>query len=371
MYIFLNNHTQIVNLYVLRPMQATCQPLHRLTPPDFGDTTENRSERIKFMCTAVNLRGKYRTFGRTLDLEHSYGESLTVTPRHFPLNFRHGGKTTEHEAIMGIAHISGGFPLYYDAVNESGLAVAALNFPVSARWQNIAEDKHNIASFELILWVLCQCTTVAEAEELLSSTNITADAFSPELSPTPLHWIIADSELSICAEPTKSGLTIHKNPYGVMTNEPPFPFHAAHLSEFSHLSPHPPKNEICPKLPLISYSRGTGAVGLPGDYSSPSRFVRAVFAANHTVAGNSENEAVSRFFHVMDTVSVPWGTVITDKGDNVRTVYTSCALPERGEYFFTTYENRRIRGLTLTDAMAESDSLTAVPLNGDEDMLEL
>lgn len=323
------------------------------------------------MCTAVSDHGCCHLFGRTLDIECSYGEVATVTPRNFRLDFLHEKSVLTHPAIMGIACIRHDVPLYYDAINETGLAVAGLNFPSNAVYHAPKCGMHNVASFELIPWILSQCETLPKAIKLLQSTNITGDCVSAEMPATPLHWIIADKTGAVTVESVASGLAIYENPFGVLTNNPTFPYHQTNIANFMHLDSRPSQNNLCPKLEITSYSRGMGALGLPGDFSSSSRFVRAVFAKNHTACANTERSAVGRFFHVMDSVCVPSGCVKTDEDKDVRTVYTSCANTDTFTYYFTTYSNRRIRAVHVRDARLDTRELLSFPLQDDEDILYL
>ena len=106
------------------------------------------------MCTAITFSKQDFYFGRTLDLERSYGEEVVISPRNFLLPFRQRPSLDHHYAIIGMAHISNGYPLYYDAVNEAGLCMAALNFPGFAQYKVSAEGRDNVASFEFLPWVL-------------------------------------------------------------------------------------------------------------------------------------------------------------------------------------------------------------------------
>ena len=106
------------------------------------------------MCTAVTYKTKDHYFGRNLDLEGSFGETVTVTPRNFPLAFRKMGMLETHYAMIGMAHIAEGYPLYYDATNEKGLSAAGLNFPGNAHYFPAQNDGQDIASFELIPFIL-------------------------------------------------------------------------------------------------------------------------------------------------------------------------------------------------------------------------
>lgn len=229
------------------------------------------------MCTAVTYKTGDFYFGRTLDYDCSWSEEVTVTPRKFPLKFRELGILEEHNAIIGMAHVADGYPLYFDAVNERGLAMAGLNFVGYADYKPSAPGKDNVASFELIPWVLGRCATVAEARKLLLNINLTDAAFSAELPPTQLHWIIADCDEAITVEAVREGIRVYANPVGVLTNNPPFDEQMFQLNNYMHLSAGEPENRFSEQIDLWAYSRGMGALGLPGDLSSQSRFVRAAF----------------------------------------------------------------------------------------------
>ncbi|MBQ7337370.1 MAG: choloylglycine hydrolase [Clostridia bacterium] len=317
------------------------------------------------MCTAISHCGERHLFGRTLDLECSYGEQVVITPRNFRLDYLHEAAMPTHAAMIGVACVAAGRPLYYDAINEAGLAMAGLNFPAYARYHAPAAGAYNVASFELIPWVLGQCRTREEALALLRHTNITTDCASDALPATPLHWMVADRSGASVVESVETGTMIYENPFGVLTNSPPFLYHLTHLTDYMQLGAAPAQNRLCPSATLRAYSRGMGAMGLPGDGSSASRFVRAVFAENHTTT--VQGEEISRFFHVMDAISVPRGCIRTDEGKEVLTLYTSCADTATGQYYFTTYGCRRIRGVSL-DGAREGGALSCISMQGEEDI---
>lgn len=316
------------------------------------------------MCTAIRDRD---LFGRTLDLECSYGEVVAITPRSYPLRFLLEPPMDQHLAMIGMAHVEDGVPLYYDAVNEAGLAIAALNFPLTATYLPPRAGAHNVASFELIPWLLGQCRTLSDALTLLRDANVMPDRFREHLPATPLHWLIADRHRAVAVEPMPDGINIHEDPFGVLANEPPFPYHTIHVSDFMRVGATPPENRLCPTVELPRYSRGMGGIGLPGDFSSSSRFIRALFSKTHTVH-TTPPEEISRFFHVMDTVAQPGGTAVTDNGVPIATVYTSCADLSTASYYFTTYACRRIRAVHLHAEDAVGDRLLTYPIDGGEDI---
>ena len=274
------------------------------------------------MCTAIFDDS---LFGRTLDLEFSYGENVVIAPNGYKFNYLYE-KDAKSNGIIGVAHMQNGVPLYYDAMNEKGLCMAGLNFPKYAKYLPYCDKKINLASYEVIPYILRNCDCVKEAIKVFENVNITKDSFSSELVTTPLHFMVADKNECIVIEPRECGLNIHKNKFGVMTNSPDFEFHCVNLSNYMAIDSKTHLNTICKDTDMEVYSRGLGGYGLPGDFSSTSRFVRGVFLKNHTVR---DNDKVGRFFHIMDSVSVPKGCIITDTGEAVYTVYTSCMDMEK------------------------------------------
>lgn len=314
------------------------------------------------MCTAATYRTKDFYFGRNLDYECSYGEEVVVTPRSFPFAYRAAGSVERHYALIGMAHVAEGYPLYYDAVNEKGLGMAGLNFVDSAAYGKSAPGVDNIAQFELIPWVLGQCADVGEVRALLAHTNVTGTPFSSRLPTALLHWLIADRDGAVVLEVTADGPHLYDDPAGVLTNEPPFPQQMFQLNHYMSLSPGTPENRFAPSLPLRAYSRGMGAIGLPGDLSSQSRFVRAAFVRANSRSGEGESESVSQFFHILGSVEQQRGCDILPGGACEITIYTSCANATRGIYYYTTYENSRLTAVDMHRCDLESRQLSCYPL---------
>lgn len=314
------------------------------------------------MCTAVTYQTKDFYFGRTLDYDISYSEEVTITPRKFPLPFRHWGTLENHYAIIGMAHVVDDFPLYFDGVNERGLAMAGLNFVGNAVYGKPVEGRDNITQFEFVPWILAQCTSVREARKLLKNVNLTDTAFREDLAPAQLHWIIADHDEAITVESVAEGLRVYDNPVGVLTNNPTFDQQLFRMNDFMHLSPGEPENRFSPRLNLEPYSRGMGALGLPGDLSSQSRFVRAAFVKENSKSGTTENESVSQFFHILGSVEQVQGCCQVEEGKYEKTIYTSCCNTDKGIYYYTTYQNRRITAVHLHRARLDDIFLTRCPL---------
>lgn len=301
------------------------------------------------MCTAATYKTNDFYMGRTLDYEFSYGDEITVTPRNYSFTLRHGGKLENHYAIIGMAHVAGNYPLYYDAINEKGLGIAGLNFVGNATYKpvNPDSDKKQITQFELIPFILGTCASLKEAKEALKNMDLVDTPFSPQLPVGSLHWLIADETGSITVEAVKEGLMIYDNPAGVLTNNPPFPQQMFQLNNYMHLSPRQPVNTFSNDLPLNTYSRGMGALGLPGDLSSSSRFVRASYVKMNSRCNGDELSSVSQFFHILGSVDQQRGCCEVAEGKYEITLYTSCCNCDKGIYYYTTYENHQISAVHM------------------------
>jgi penicillin V acylase-like amidase (Ntn superfamily) len=314
------------------------------------------------MCTAATYKTKDFYFGRTLDYEFSYGDEITVTPRNYAFDFRHTSACTSHYAIIGMAHIVGNYPLYYDAINEKGLGMAGLNFVGNAVYAKPVSGKKNIAQFEFIPYILGKCANINEAKSLLASINLTDTPFSEKLPTAQLHWIIADENGCITVESMADGLHIYDNPVGVLTNNPPFETQMFMLNNYMSLSPKQPQNTFANGLALNSYSRGMGALGLPGDLSSASRFARVAFTKMNSISADSENESVSQFFHILGSVDQQRGCCEVSEGKYEITIYTSCCNTTKGIYYYTTYNNHQISAVDMRKENLDSTELMRYPL---------
>lgn len=314
------------------------------------------------MCTAATYKTKDFYFGRTLDYEFSYGEEITITPRNYKFNLKNMGIMETHYAMIGMAHIAENYPLYYDAINEKGLGMAGLNFVGNADYKEVIDGKDNITQFEFIPYILGKCASVKEARVLLGKINITNIPFNEKMTLAQLHWIIADKNEAITVESIKDGIKIYDNPVGVLTNNPPFDKQIFNLNNYMNLSPKSPKNNFSDKLNLNMYSRGMGSIGLPGDLSSQSRFVRAAFVKTNSLSGETESESVSQFFHILGAVEQQKGCCEVTDGKFEYTIYTSCCNGDKGIYYYTTYENHQITGVDMNKENLNSDKLICYPL---------
>lgn len=299
-----------------------------------------------FMCTAISYKNKDVYFGRNLDLERGYGESVVITPRQYIFQMRRAKSMASHYAMIGMATVVDEFPLYYEATNEKGLSMAGLNFPGNAVYYEYDDKKDNITPFEFIPWILGQCTSVSEAKQLIRKINLVNINFSEQLPLSPLHWMISDKQCSIVVESLKNGIEVYDNPFEVLTNNPTFDYHKINMSNYMGLNVGPANTQFREELPLYNYSLGMGALGLPGDFSSSSRFVKAFFVKENSVSKDEEESSVNQFFHILNSVAMPKGCVWTKNGFEY-TRYSSCCNADKGIYYYTTYNNLEIKSVNM------------------------
>ena len=310
------------------------------------------------MCTAISFPPY---FGRNLDLERGFGEQVVITPRNFSFPLRCAAPLHTQFAMIGMAAVAQGLPLYFEATNEPGLSMAGLNFPDNAVYFPPADGRANVAPFELIPWVLGQCADLAQARALVQNLNLVNIPFSPRFPLSPLHWLLSDGNDSLVIESTASGLRIWENPFGVLTNNPPFDFHLTYMNHYMALHAGPADNRLSPQLPLHNYSLGMGALGLPGDFSSASRFVRACFVKENAHCAPDEISRVHHFFHMLDAVAMPKGCVWTPNGYEY-TRYSSCCNTEKGIYYYTTYDNFAIQSVSMCEEDLDGEKLRIYPV---------
>lgn len=300
------------------------------------------------MCTCIDFTTKDHYFGRTLDLEYRFDEKVVITPRNYCFALKNGTTIRTRYAMIGMASVKENYPLYAEATNEKGLSIAGLNFPGNACFFPEDESRFNLTPYELFPYFLGLYSTVADLREILPDLNITDIPLSEDIPLAELHWMISDGTECIILEQMEDGLKIYDNPVGILTNNPPFSYHLANLNNYMNLTPCCPENRFSDKLNLQQYGMGMGAIGLPGDSSPSSRFVKASFTKLNSVCEKDEMSSVTQFFHILGSVSIVKGTTLTKDGLDDLTTYACCMNTTRGIYYYKTYNNSQITALRMT-----------------------
>ena len=220
--------------------------------------------------------------------------------------------------------------------------------------------------FEFIPWILSQCATVKEAKALIEKINLTNISFNEKLPLAQLHWLIADENEAITVESVKEGIKIYENPVGALTNNPPFDKQLFNLNNYINLSTKTPTNKFSENLNLQTYSRGMGAIGLPGDLSSQSRFVRVSFIKMNSISKDDEKSSVSQFFHILNSVDQQRGCCELENEKYEITIYTSCCNATKGIYYYTTYDNHQINAVDMHKENLDGHELVRYQLISEE-----
>ena len=301
------------------------------------------------MCTAISS-GSF--VGRNLDIDKNYGGEVIITPRNYEIFFKNESSIKSHYAMIGIGAKIKEYPLYFDAANEKGLYIASLNYVENAKYLSPMPNKVNLAPYELIPYFLAKCATVAEARVELDKINLIDIPFSQDLPPAELHYFIADKYSSSTVEPDATGISVYDNPIGVLTNNPPFPYQLLNLSTYQGLSSTPVENRFSDGLLLQRYSHGMGALGLPGDLSSASRFVRVAFHKSNS----KDDDGIKKIIRLLSTVAMPRGSVKTDKGYEY-TEYTAAVDLKNSVYAYRTYDSMNHYAVKLSEENIDGNAL--------------
>lgn len=318
------------------------------------------------MCTCIDFKTKDFYFGRNLDLEYRFGEKVVITPRNYEFRLKNGMVMHTRYAMIGMATVMEDYPFYAEAANERGLAMAGLYFPGNACFFAEKQNRLNLTPYELIPYFLGKYESVVQLKEELKNLNITNIPYNDQLPVTELHWMISDGTDCVVLEQKKDGLKIYDNHLGVLTNNPPFDYHLSNLCNYGNLTPRREESRFSAQLQLPQYGQGLGAIGLPGDASPASRFVRAVFHKFNSVCGTDELSSVTQFFHILDSVAFVQGSVITKEGRCDITNYSCCINADKGIYYYTTYSNHQITAVRMTEEEKIKKTLSAYELEEEQ-----
>ncbi|MBO7132175.1 choloylglycine hydrolase [Candidatus Saccharibacteria bacterium] len=312
------------------------------------------------MCTGARFNDNAGNmyFGRNLDWSVGYGEKIVVVPRGYKYKSAFLGEITKSPAIIGMGIVVENTPLYFDCANEDGLAIAGLNFPGYAKYETEAVDeKNNVVAYEFPLWVVLNFSSVDEAKKALKDVAIVAKPINEQFPVSELHWIIGDAKGSIVVEYTERGMEIFENDVDILTNQPGFGWHKENLRNYMNLFPQTPKEIKWEKAKLTAFGPGSLMQGLPGDYYSPSRFIRAAYLNTHYPVKTSEEENVSRLFHTLTGVAMIDGAAAMLDGQFEKTIYTGGYSTATQTYYYNTYEDPAIKSVSLKDCELDSKEL--------------
>ena len=319
--------------------------------------TKNPFVNMGCTCFTWETKDKAHLLGRTYDqCGDLQGNRIAAIPRNYPLKLEISEDCPQYVrsryAFVGMAITGLASPVMVDGVNEMGVMGGLLNYPGYAVYDQARDSRHmNIHPGFLTGYLLSQCASVEEAASLLPSLNLTGETiWGNEMT---VHYIFSDrTGETIVIEPDEGGLQIHRNTIGVMTNSPGYSWQQTNLCNYASVSNvlDAAHDFMDLKIQGASISSG-GGFGLPGDYSSPSRFVRMSVMKHYAVKGEDEIDGVSRMFRQFSSVNIPEGIVMRpEDGEEPsydQTLCISAMCAESGTYYFSTCQNRRISAVRL------------------------
>jgi choloylglycine hydrolase len=334
-----------------------------------------------FGCTGIQLTAKDGSVVHARTLE--FGEMLPPVLVAIPKGIDQIGMTPSGApglkwkstyAAVGMGMQGNSFVA--DGVNDQGLASGLFYHPGYAKYAEPqpGEEGRVIAPFQLISYLLTTCATVEDARAALENVIVAPTVLKEMAFTPPIHAIVRDvSGASIVVEFLNGQTVIYDNPVGVITNDPTFDWHLTNLGNYINLSPTnvPPVKEG--DLALSQLGQGSGLLGLPGDYTPPSRFIRAVAFTQSADKPESATDAINTAFHILDSFDIVKGVVrsahgSTDPADF--TQWTSAADMKGGRYYFRTYANPQIRVVDLNKLDLSSGQVLYFPVDDKEPTFE-
>ena len=308
------------------------------------------------MCTGLALETKdgLHLFGRNMDIEYSFNQSIIFIPRNFKcVNKSNKKELTTKYAVLGMGTIFDDYPTFADGMNEKGLGCAGLNFPVYVSYsKEDIEGKTNIPVYNFLLWVLANFSLVEEVKEALKNANIVDIPISENIPGK-----------SIVVEQTKEKLNVFDNNIGVLTNSPTFDWHVANLNQYVGLRYNQVPEFKLGDQSLTALGQGTGLVGLPGDFTPASRFIRVAFLRDAMIKNDKDSIDLIEFFHILNNVAMVRGSTRTVEEKSDLTQYTSCMCLEKGIYYYNTYENNQINAIDMNKENLDGNEIKTYKYN--------
>ncbi len=310
-------------------------------------------------CTGIVVKTKNGVTipARTMEFGFDVRSKLLVIPKGTNLTFlssiadKEGLKMRAKYGFAGMNAVEKN--IVVDGVNEAGLYLGSFYFPGFAAFTPLttANQGNAVSSEEMGNYILSSFATVEEVIEGLKDVTIVGSFIEDIQGEAPFHYAVTDAKgRSIVIEYTKNGLTIYDNTVGAVCNSPSYDWHLTNLRNYVNLNPNNRHGVTLNGDNYASLGEGTGMIGLPGDYTSPSRFVRATAFANTTLPSKDEEEGIFRAFHILNAFDIPKG-VIKEKAESTvltdYTVWTSAVDTKNKMYYYKTYKNQAVQQLDL------------------------
>lgn len=336
-------------------------------------------------CTGIRLIAEDGTVvhARTMEFANDIHSEVMMIPRGYARtgttpDGKEGLKWKAKYASVGCNGV--GLPVLFDGLNEKGLAAGMFYFPTSAGYMpyTAADAGKTIAQWEVGSWILENFATVEEVKANIGNIVVPAVVFSGWGFAPEAHYIVHDaSGKSIVIEYVGGKLNVHDNPLGVLTNSPTFDWHMTNLRNYLNFSmTNAPPVQLGP-IKLLPTGQGSGMLGLPGDFTPPSRFVRAVAFSQSVFKPKTGDDAVLEAFHVLNQFDIPKGAAREHEKDEHGnfladyTIWTSVSDLKAKRFYFRTYENSQIRMVDLMKINLDAKDITKISMKGAESIKSL
>ena len=335
-------------------------------------------------CTSFTLKGNDggHVYGRTMEFGQPLNSAAVLIQRGTPLrgNGPNGGignglAWTSRYAVVGLNALSLK-DVVPDGMNEKGLAGGLLYFAGYADFQKVpaGQTKRSINSAQLLTYVLTNFATIEEVKQGLPKILVNGAAVKAFGGPLPIHMTLHDrSGKSLSVEYIKGTLTMMDNPTGTYTNDPPFPYHLATAGNYANLSAMPPAEMTINGLKLPPTSTGGGLHGLPGDFLSTSRFIRALLLSRFAPTNLSTKQQVGTAFRLLGQFDLPPGSILLPPGGSFGgagstttyeiTEWSVAADQKNLVYYIQTYDNPGLRSLNFDQLPLDGGTIKVMPLN--------
>ena len=328
-------------------------------------------------CTGITIKPKDGSiiFARTLEFAADLKSNVIVVPRGTEyVGTAPGNKPglrwkTKYGTVGANAF---DLPVVVDGLNEKGLQVGLFYFPGFAKYQEVKVDDLGkaLAPWEIGSYLLGTCSDVKEAVAAAKSVLVGEVLLKDMGFVPPVHLIVTDaSGKSVVFEYVGGELKIHDNPFGVMSNSPTFDWHMTNLSNYVTLSKKNMEKIDLAGKEIKGLGQGSGMLGLPGDFTPPSRFVRAVAFSKTAQPVFKAKEGVLQAFHILNQFDIPMGAAQgIEHGKQVYdyTLWTSAADLKNLRYYFRTFDNSRIRMVDMKAVNLEAKEIKTIPMKGEE-----
>jgi choloylglycine hydrolase len=336
-------------------------------------------------CTGIRLTAADGTVvqARTLEFGIEMDSNVIVVPRGFERvgttpDGKPGLRWSTKYASVGANGV--GLPIMLDGVNEKGLAAGLFYFPGTAGYMRYAEADagKTLAPWELGSWMLENFATVEEVKTALSKVVVPKVVLKAWGFCPGVHYVVTDATgAAIVVEYVGGQLHVYDNPLGVITNNPSFDWHMTNLRNYIKFSPTNAPPLQLGGVTLSGFGEGTGMLGMPGDFTPPSRFVRAVAYSYSAVPTKTGEEVVLQAFHLLNNFDIPKGSIRSGEKDshgNVmadQTLWTSVCDLKAKKFYFRTYANSQIRSVDLNAMAVDGGEIQTISMQGDEVILPL